>query len=260
MKEITINLHFTDLCNFSCKHCFVRKQRYELPFKEVCLIVDKIAEHALKNGLTVRINLAGGEPLISRNIQSIIDYIFDKKIEVSIITNGYYLTKEFIEQNKNKISMIGISIDSLHHKTNYLIGRCEDKNIISEKELLEKCFLIKKNGIKLKVNTCITSLNKNEDLSDFFKKVQPDRLKILRVLSEKKDESFLITDQDWVNTQDKYKDLNAIFEDNDFMKENYIIIDSFGNLTKNNLHLSNNSILKNSIESCFDNLNNVVKV
>lgn len=85
-------------------------------------------------------------------------------------------------------------------------------------------------------------------------------MKILRVLSEKKDESFLITDQDWVNTQDKYKDLNAIFEDNDFMKENYIIIDSFGNLTKNNLHLSNNSILKNSIESCFDNLNNVVKV
>ncbi len=44
------------------------------------------------------------------------------------------------------------------------------------------------------------------------------------------------------------------------MKENYIIIDSFGNLTKNNLHLSNNSILKNSIETCFDNLNNVVKV
>lgn len=260
MKKITINLHFTDLCYFSCKHCFVRKQRHELSFKEVCLIVDKIAEQALKNGLTVRINLAGGEPLISRNIQSIIDYIFAKGMEVSIITNGYYLTKEFIEQNKNKISMIGISIDSLHHKTNYLIGRCVDVKTITEEEMIKKCGHIKKNGIKLKVNTCITSLNKNEDLSDFFKKVQPDRLKILRVLSERKDESFLITDQDWVNTQDKYKDLNAIFEDNDFMKESYIIIDSFGNLTKNNLHLSNNSILKNSIESCFDNLNNVVKV
>ncbi len=260
MKEITINLHFTDLCNFSCKHCFVRKQGHELSFEEVCLIVDKIAKQALKNGLTVRINLAGGEPLISRNIQSIIDYIFAKGMEVSIITNGYYLTKEFIEQNKNKISMIGISIDSLHHKTNYLIGRSVNVKTITEEEMIEKCGHIKKNGIKLKVNTCITSLNKNEDLSEFFKKVQPDRLKILRVLSEKKDEPFLITDQDWVNTQDKYKDLNAIFEDNDFMKENYIIIDSFGNLTKNNLHLSNNSILKNSIETCFDNLNNVVKV
>lgn len=260
MKEITINLHFTDLCNFSCKHCFVRKQGHELPFKEVCLIVDKIAEHALKNGLTVRINLAGGEPLISRNIQSIIDYIFDKGMEVSIITNGYYLTKEFIEQNKTKISMIGISIDSLLHTTNYLIGRCDHKNTISEEELLEKCFLIKKNGIKLKVNTCITSLNKHEDLSNFIKKVQPDRFKILRVLSEKKDDSFLISNQEWIKIQDKYKALNAIFEDNDFMKESYIIIDSYGNLTKNNLHLSNNSLLKNRIETCFDNLNNVEKV
>jgi len=57
--------------------------------------------------------LVGGEPLLSKNIQMFIDYLFEINLEVSLITNGYYLDEKFISKNKNKLSMIGISIDSL---------------------------------------------------------------------------------------------------------------------------------------------------
>lgn len=108
-----INLHFTDFCNFHCKHCLVKKENCVLSFDELKVVVDKIYKYFNDNEIKGRINLAGGEHLMSRNIDRLIDYITSKGIEVSIITNGYYLDNSFIERHKNQISTIGISVDSL---------------------------------------------------------------------------------------------------------------------------------------------------
>ena len=40
-----INLHFTDFCNFHCKHCFVKKENCELSFDELKVAVDKIYKY-----------------------------------------------------------------------------------------------------------------------------------------------------------------------------------------------------------------------
>lgn len=85
-----INLHFTDFCNFHCKHCLVKKENCVLSFDELKVAVDKIYKYFNDNEIKGRINLAGGEHLMSRNIDRLIDYIASKGIEVSI-TNGYYL-------------------------------------------------------------------------------------------------------------------------------------------------------------------------
>ena len=96
------------------------------------------------NEIKGRINLAGGEPLMSRNIDRLIDYIASKGIEVSIITNGYYLDDSFIERHKNQVSTIGISVDSLDYDTNVLIGRCFKANTLSKEQLIHICNSIKK--------------------------------------------------------------------------------------------------------------------
>lgn len=257
MKQKTFNLHFTDFCNFKCKHCFVNKQGKELTLEEIKLIVDKLADYSKYTGINIRINLAGGEPLISKNIQTIIDYIYSKGIQISIITNGYFLTEEFLCKNKNKLSMIGLSIDSFSHDTNVLIGRCENDKTISKTEMIDKCLLIKKVGIKLKINICISSNNINEDFYDFLQSVTPDRIKILRVLCDHNFtlKSISISDYDWKKTQEKYEKLNPVYEDNSFMRTGYLIIDSDGNLSKNNLHHRNNSVLHQSIAECLEDLN-----
>ena len=256
-KSKTINLHFTDLCNYCCHHCFIKKSGNELSLKQIKLIIDKIYDYALKNKIKVRINLAGGEPLISKNIQKIIDYIYSKDMDVSIITNGMLLTKEFIENNKNKLSMIGISVDSLKETTNRIIGRCFNEKTLTKEELINVCKHIKNNGINLKINICISKHNINEDFKEFLREVKSDRIKFLRVLidHDKSLNNISISDDEWKRLQNTYCDINnSIFEDNEFMRNQYLIIDSLGNLSKNNEHLINNSLIDKSFEECLEAL------
>lgn len=254
MEKITFNLHFTDFCNFNCKHCFVAKQNKELSFADIKLIGDELAKFSRDNNIAVRVNLAGGEPFCSPNLQPIIDYYYSLGLKLSIITNGFYLNEDFIKENSNKLSMIGISVDSLNEDVNRNIGRCtKEKMIISETEIISKCALIKKYGIKLKINICINSLNKEEDFSNFIELVKPDRLKFLRVLCTRNN-CFEISNKDWKEITDKYSSYEPVFEDNECMRQKYFIIDSEGNLSKDNLHLASNSLLDYSVEECMSRL------
>lgn len=247
---MVFNLHFIDYCNYHCKHCFVKKEGKELSIDNIKTIIDKIAFYQQKHNEKVRVNIAGGEPLLSKNIQQIIDYIYSKGLDISIITNGYYLSEDFILKNNQKVSMIGISVDSLNEETNLLIGRCQGNKMLSKERLITLCKIIKDNGIKLKINTCITSLNNNEDINELLDTIKPDRVKVLRAFCHGDTEKYNITDNEWDIVKSKYN--NAIFEDNDYMKTSYIIVDSTGNLSKNNLHITNNSLLLKNVKECLD--------
>ena len=253
MKKITFNLHFIDHCNFGCKHCFVKKEGKELTFEQIKIIGEKLADYQKKHNVKIRVNLAGGEPLLSKNIQLIIDYLFELGLEISIITNGYYLTEDFIKKNQEKLSMIGISVDSLSHETNIRIGRYFKDKTLSKEELINTCNIIKKYNIQLKINTCVTSINANEDINELISAVNPDRFKLLRAFCDDSSE-YNISDEQWENAKSKYPSV-SIAEDNDYMAKNYLIIDSECNLSKNNLHIINNSLLDNSLKDCLENLN-----
>ena len=89
-----INYHITSACNYHCQYCFVGF-RERIPTKETAFkIVEEIHKFFIKSGVKGgRINIAGGEPLIYRHLDAIIDYIVAKNIKVSIITNGSVLIK-----------------------------------------------------------------------------------------------------------------------------------------------------------------------
>ncbi len=252
-----VNLHFTDFCNYNCKHCFVKKENYELSFDELKLIVDIIYKYFRDNNINGRINLAGGEPLMSRNIDRLIDYIASKNIEVSIITNGYYLDDTFIDRHINQISTIGISVDSLNYDTNIKIGRCFKANVLSKEQLIHICNKIKASGIKLKINTCLSKLNVNEDFNEFINEVKPNRYKILQMNCDE----FDVRNMDNVVSDDEAKSFLSrikyeyIYESKDDMRNSYIVIDSTGNISTNNSHASNISILNYDFEVAIKMLN-----
>lgn len=252
-----INLHFTDFCNYHCKHCFVKKENCELSFDELKLAVDKIHRYFLDNNIKGRINLAGGEPLMSRNIDRLIDYIASKNIEVSIITNGYYLDETFIDRHINQISTIGISVDSLDYDTNIKIGRCFKANVLSKNQLVNICNKIKKSGIKLKINTCLSKLNVNEDFNAFINEVKPDRYKILQMTCDEydyKNKANIVSDEEAKEFISKIK-YNYIYESREELKNSYVIIDSEGNISTNNSHISNISIFNYELEEAIKLLN-----
>lgn len=181
IKPKVVNFHFVDYCNYHCCYCFVKKANRMTSFLNIVNIVDNIAEYFKNIKVRGRINLVGGEIFMCSYLQQIIDYIYSKDIDVSIVTNGYLLTKEFIEKNKMKICCIGISIDSLNSETNKLIGRCFNKQTLDENKLIYLCEIIKSNNIKLKINHCLSKFNYAEDISKFIEIIKPDRFKIFQM-------------------------------------------------------------------------------
>jgi len=254
-----INLHFIDKCNFNCPFCFVKKEKKELTINQLKYLVNKVAIYFNENKITDGcINLAGGEPLCSSHIQEVIDYIVSKKMKVSLITNGSLLTEEFINKNKNKLTMIGISIDSFNDDTNRKLGRCSNKTLSFDK-VLKLAQAMKKNGILFKINTCVSKVNLHENLSPYIKKLNPDRFKLIQIYPENKYcERNSITNKEFDNYCNQYKGIHYVKEYSTDLENSYLIIDSKGNLSTNNRHCSNYSLLGN--KKISDYLNKEVKI
>lgn len=259
-KVNTINIHFLDACNYMCKHCFVKKESNQLSFDKMIKIIDKIKEYFNEEQIyDGRINLAGGEPLLSKDIDRVIDYIFSKGIKVSVITNGFYLTKDFINRHKKQLCCIGISVDSLKTNINQLIGRCQKNGqTLETSQLIEICKYIKSSGIKLKINTCVSKLNYKEDFRTFLEQVKPNRYKVLQMLCDDYDvinASNRINESEMNEFVNLHKDYISVKETSQELKKSYLIVDSKGNLTYNNSHNSTYSIFDYKVSDILVYLN-----
>ncbi len=169
-----INLHITQRCNYSCKHCFARfdasdslPENGELELEEWRCVGDAIEHYFRQCGIVDgRINVAGGEPMLVPFLNELITYIVGKKIAVSVITNATLLSKQVIDNWQDKVDMIGISIDSLDNQTNVIIGRsCRNGQTLDYKNLVEVLQYAKEKRFKLKVNTVVSQSNKHKNIN-----------------------------------------------------------------------------------------------
>jgi len=243
MKKIfnVVNLHITEKCNYQCTYCYaVFKSENELELNEWKNVVDKVSDYFISHGVRGRINLAGGEPTIVRFLDELINYIDSKDIDVSIITNASRLTKERIDSWTDKVSMIGISIDSLDRETNLIIGRKQGQHTLDYENLKGLLFYIKSKGMLLKVNTVISKLNVEEDITRLYNEVGFDRIKLLQVrIQENCNEASKPTEINSIEF-DVYvsKVMNKthgtmIIETTDLIESSYVIIDPEGYLISN---------------------------
>jgi MoaA/NifB/PqqE/SkfB family radical SAM enzyme len=102
----------TYACNMRCVMCDLwRRKGKELTTDEWKSVIDKFHELNVSG-----IGITGGEPLLRKDLITIIKHITQKKIPVSISSNGYYLS------NKDKVKelfdvglrSIAISLDSIN--------------------------------------------------------------------------------------------------------------------------------------------------
>src|SRR5690606_10031285 len=77
--------------------------------------------------------------------------------------------------------MIGVSIDSLKHDTNLKIGRKQGLHTLDYDRLKDVLLYIKSRGITLKVNTVVSKINLEEDITRLYDEVGFDRIKLLQV-------------------------------------------------------------------------------
>lgn len=171
----SVNWHLTPACNYSCRFCFAQNLG-EVPvsFSDGLTLLSRLADAGME-----KINFAGGEPLLHPRLFEYCRVAHDLGMTVSITTNGSKLTPELIRIHRDYIDWIALSVDSASEETEALLGRGKGRHVGHCIHLSDG---IREAGIRLKINTTVTALSRNEDMTAFIRRTDPDRWKVLQML------------------------------------------------------------------------------
>ena len=237
MKKLKVTLHITQHCNYHCRYCFAQfREKQDLPTAAWHRIIDNIEA----SGLVDSINFAGGEPVLYKGFSDLVDYAWQKGFHLSIISNGSMLLDEqrMPPQLFQKFEMLGISVDSLKPATLRSLGCCDPQGRVLDMERLRRLIQTAKREnpkLRIKLNTVVTNLNMNEQLSSSGATLPIERWKFLKMkLFEEgtfSNRELMISDEAFARflQQNPVKGEAAVTEYS--LERSYIIIDNRGNLS-----------------------------
>ena len=97
--QMTVDWYIGKRCNFACSYCadFIHDNHSaHVPFRKMKIFVDKITAIY---GANIQWSLTGGEPTLNPDFLKLLEYLQDKKENISVCTNGSrsldYLTRMF---------------------------------------------------------------------------------------------------------------------------------------------------------------------
>lgn len=124
MQKKNLLWDLTTECNLKCLHCYNSENNHKCssnPHEYTTEFLTEIVEKISKLGFN-HIHLLGGEPLLFKNLNSLLQIAVNYNIEVSINTNGLLLTDTMCENLlKNHVSQIVISLDGASANDNNFI-------------------------------------------------------------------------------------------------------------------------------------------
>lgn len=178
-----VNLHILEPCNYRCKHCFAHFDSTKITSVEHWM---NIVDNCMATGKVYEFNIAGGEPLMYKDLDKLIKHIKASGARCSIITNGSLMTSEWIRKNAAYFDTIGFSIDSFVPGTMVSMGRCDNKGrFLSAERFMSICNEIRDVNFDacVKVNTVVTATNKDEVPAEIIKRISPsiNKWKLLRM-------------------------------------------------------------------------------
>jgi len=203
-----------------------------------------------------KLTFVGGEPTLNPYLPTLLRIAKDASLTTMIVTNGTTLDS-FLEHNKDYIDWISLSIDSQYEDVEKALGRGDGGHVA---QTIANAQRIHDRGMNLKVNTVVTQLNYQEDMSDFMLTLAPHRWKVFQVLkvagqNEQTVEPLLITNEEFevFKKNHRYltsKSLNVVFESNTAMRGSYLMLDPCGRFftNRNGWHEYTSSIFDVGVE------------
>ncbi|MEQ3777188.1 MAG: viperin family antiviral radical SAM protein [Alcanivorax sp.] len=254
-KELVINWHITEVCNYHCQYCFA-KWDIHAAREEICrnqesteTLLEELStffspdnpENTLLRSFkwdNLRLNIAGGEPMLhDKHLYRVIDQAAALGMKVSIITNGSYLDHTSISQIAHHLSWLGVSIDSSLATSNRIIGRSNAKGLQLNVGKLPELFALARSinpDLQIKINTVVNAANHTENFQKLLETLSPDKWKVFKVLPVI-NRNLEISDHDYQAFVHRHSAFTQIMysENNDEMRESYIMVDPKGRLFQN---------------------------
>ncbi len=172
-----LRISITDRCNSRCKYCMPAdgvefKPHIDiLTFEEIITIVKVFAKLGVK-----KIRLTGGEPLVRKNVVSLVRNIsaIDGIEEVVMTTNGLLLKKYAKQLKEAGLNRVNISIDSLNEEKYSKITRGSSLN-----DVLEGIEEAKKVGLTpIKLNTVLVNGFNDDEISDLIELTRNEKIDV----------------------------------------------------------------------------------
>lgn len=117
-----LRISVTDRCNFRCTYCMPKSvfdRDYQflsrdslLSFEEITRAARLFVDHGVE-----KIRITGGEPLLRRNIERLIEMLVPLGVELTLTTNGALLPKKARALKDAGLHRVTVSLDSLDDTT-----------------------------------------------------------------------------------------------------------------------------------------------
>jgi len=165
-KIDTLRISLTDRCNFNCLYC--RPRDFKFSKREEILSYEEIIEIVkifLKLGIE-KIKITGGEPFLRKNIIFLLNEIskFPQLCDLSITTNGFFLTDIIQELKKTNFKRINVSLDTLkRERFKFITGVDGFEKVLRG---IEKAI---ENDFKIKLNVVVLKNINDDEILDFLK-------------------------------------------------------------------------------------------
>ena len=253
--QLVVNWHITEACNYSCQYCYAK---WETPDRQRELVHNPVRTRALLSRLyeffhpenyanplrrhmnwgSVRLNLAGGEPLLyTRRVLEMLPIARDIGFDISLITNGSRLDSGLMASLVPHISLLGLSIDSQIAQSNKEIGRIDHRG--QQLDIAKLVDIVSEGrrrhpSLKVKVNTVVNKVNQFDDMTSVIQSLHPEKWKVLRMLPIV-DDRLAVSQQGFDDFVRRHAHLAAIrhVEDNQDMTESYLMVDPTGRFFQN---------------------------
>lgn len=172
----SINLHINRDCDAACRFCYATfrdTRRARIPTEEAQEILTRLRGEGRQ-----KVNFAGGEPTLHRGLPDMIEHAKHLGFTTSVVTNGSRMAP-VLDRCGDALDWVVLSVDSASEETEMALGRSNGTHIDRAVSLAQKA---RAHGCRVKLNTVVSALNVEEDLTDLVLRLRPDRWKILQVM------------------------------------------------------------------------------
>ena len=166
IRDLRVSL--TDRCNFRCFYCLphgeppIAPKEQMLSYEEIDYVCDIFVSLGIE-----KIRLTGGEPMLRRDIETIIRKLSRLKssglVALALTTNGYYLPERAQSLKDAGLDRVTISLDSLKRD---VFKRMTGVDVLDK--VLAGIAAAKKAGLEpIKINAVIVRGHNEDEVADF---------------------------------------------------------------------------------------------